>query len=141
MRLDDMIAELSPSAQRAVQRYVTSLHLVEQLVTPAQGQSANCAPDPKRLPGSLDAAGALRRIVAMSADAERARRRAHRTIVGIGFRASSVADRTSKRLTGDVPLRDGCRASEHGVVCGLPVHAQGLCSKHYRAAMRRRLRR
>lgn len=138
MNLTEMIGELSPSAQRAVLRYTASLHMMESLCVPGQGEAANCVPDPRRMPGSIDAAGTLRLILLKSKDAEHVRRRAHREIVAMAHSAGRASDRTAHRIAGDVPPREGCVASEGGAQCGMPVLARGMCAKHYRRTERRR---
>jgi len=120
VNLADQIDELSPSAQKAVQTYVSALHMTELLIPPARSSgNTNAVADPRRVPGSLDAAGT------------------HRVIVGLAYRARSTADRCTRRMTGDVAPRDGCTATERGEQCGRPLHAKGLCVTHYRRVQRR----
>lgn len=134
--LTDQIAELSPSAQKAVQVYVSSLHMMESLLTPGKSDAVNNHPDPRRMPGNLEAARTLREIVASSEEARRVRRNAHKHLIGIAYRSRSQADRTAKRITGDIPPRDGCTVVEGGQMCGRPVHGKGMCVKHYRRQQR-----
>jgi len=118
VNIADQIAELSPSAQKAVQTYVSALHMTELLIPHARSDASTTTADPRRIPGSLDAAGT------------------HRILVGLAYRARSHADRCSRRLTGDVPPRDGCTVVENGEACGRPLHAKGMCATHYRRARR-----
>ena len=127
MNLTEMIGELSPSAQRAVLRYTASLHMMESLCVPGQGEAANCVPDPRRMPGSIDAAGTLRLILLKSKDAEHVRRRAHREIVAMAHSQAELptapptaSQATCRRGRGVWRAKGedsvGCRCSQGGCV-------------------------
>ena len=130
---------LSPSAQRAIVTYIATLKMLEQLTLPAQGDGiVSTSPDPRRMPGNLDAATALRHALSASKRARNEFRAAHRRAIGILYAEQRRADRATMRITGDVPPREGCHVITDGVECGLPVHAHGLCVKHYRQVQRRK---
>ena len=137
--MSDILDGLSPSSQRAIVAYIETLRLLEALSLPAQGDgTVSTTPDPRRIPGNLDAATALRHALKASKRARSEYRAAHRRALGILYAEQRRGDRVSRRVAGDIPPRAGCIANENGVQCGLPIHAHGVCVKHYRRITRRK---
>lgn len=97
-----LFESLHPSSQRAVFRLMHSLEVIEALMVPSAEHVTRTQAGPK-VPGNVAAATAHRRMLDKLREAEKARRSAHRTVVGLTYAASRIGEAACGRIAGTPP--------------------------------------